>query len=145
MRKTAIVTITDEGRDKGKVFKITEMPAAQAEKWGIRALLVLQNAGVELPETVKGSGLAGVATLGAAQFFKLPFDDIEPLLDEMMGCVMVIRDPAHPETAFPLVSDDIEEIPTRLKLRAEVIKLHLDFLSPAAKQKLTSGLASAGL
>ena len=39
MRKETFVTIETEGRDQGKVYKITEMPAAQAEWWGTRFML----------------------------------------------------------------------------------------------------------
>ena len=49
-RKTKRVTITAEGRDKGKTFLITELPADQAERWAIRALLALIQSGAVISE-----------------------------------------------------------------------------------------------
>ena len=40
-RKVEYITIDQEGRDQGKTFKITEMPALKAEKWATRAFLAL--------------------------------------------------------------------------------------------------------
>jgi len=44
-RKTATVTISAEGRDKGKTFFLTEMSAERSEEWGERALLALVRGG----------------------------------------------------------------------------------------------------
>ena len=49
-RTTANYTVTEEGRDQGKVFVRTEMPASRAESWAMRALLALMAGGVEVPE-----------------------------------------------------------------------------------------------
>ena len=40
-RKTKIVTIAAEGRDYGKSYLLTEMPALKAEKWATRAMMAL--------------------------------------------------------------------------------------------------------
>lgn len=134
-RKTAIVTISAEGRDKGKKFLITEMPASKAERWGHRALLALARTGIEIPDNVMQSGIAGMAAMGIDSLVRGGPDyvEVEPLLNEMMQCVSVIRgtDPKNLDMATPLFEDDdIEEVATRLLLRAEVWKLHTDFLSP---------------
>lgn len=44
--KTRQITI-ENGRDKGRVFLITEMSAAHADNWAMRALLALANSGAE--------------------------------------------------------------------------------------------------
>ena len=49
-RTVSNYTVTDEGRDNGKVFVLTEMPASRAESWAMRALLALMAGGVEVPE-----------------------------------------------------------------------------------------------
>ena len=49
-RKVSNYTVTKEGRDLGKTFVITEMPASRAEAWATRALLALMAGGVELPD-----------------------------------------------------------------------------------------------
>jgi hypothetical protein len=36
-------------RDKGKRFKITEMPAMKAEKWAARFFLALAKSGIDIP------------------------------------------------------------------------------------------------
>lgn len=125
-RRVKEVSITDEGRDKGKTFIITEMPASQAEKWAARALLVVSRSGVELPEGVEGSGFAGVAVMGLRALFKVDFEELEPLMDEMMECV-TWKPPRPDIPARALIEADIEEVATRLQLRKEVLELHTGF------------------
>ena len=48
-RSISNYTVQDEGRDNGKVFVLTEMPASRAESWAMRALLALMANGVEVP------------------------------------------------------------------------------------------------
>lgn len=132
-RKTLQVTITDEGRDKGKVFLIQEMAASQAERWAVRAFLALSRHGVELPEGLAEAGMAGMASYGLSLVGRLPFDEAQVLMDEMFRCVSIVPNPANPAITRGLVEDDIEEVPTRLKLRLEVFKLHTDFLKAAAR------------
>lgn len=129
MRKTANVRITDaDSRDNGKVYKITEMPATQAEKWGARALLALSRAGVDVPDDVAKSGLQGIAILGLKALGGVSFEDAELLMDEMFGCVTIVPDEAkNPDYSRTLVETDIEEVATRVLLRGEVFKLHTGF------------------
>lgn len=131
MRKEVEFTITDEGRDKGKVFVLREMPVFQAEKWAIRALLALNKHGVGLGYD-PGAGMAAFAgaTFRALSQSAVEFGDIEPLLDEMLTCVFIRP---GPDVVRPFLLDgDIEEITTLFKLRAEVFKLHVDFSQPGA-------------
>jgi len=131
MRKKSIVTITDQNRDKGKAFQIDEMPASQGEAWATRAILALMAGGIELPEGFERLGMAGMAEVGLRALAGLKYEVAEPLLAEMMGCVSMIPDPSKPQVVRPLIEEDIEEISTRVKLRAEVWKLHTDFLQAA--------------
>lgn len=126
-RRTTDVTIQAEGRDKGRVYLITEMPASQAEKWGARAVFALQKAGIMLPEVTPGMGMAGLAVNGVAPLVSLSFEDAEPLMDEMFVCIKIKPDPTKPDYSRPLVEEDIEEVFTRLRLRQEVLDLHLGF------------------
>ena len=121
-RKTATVVITAEGRDKGKTFLLTEMPAAQAEAWAIRALLALTNAGAEVPDSE--TGMAGLATAGLMALGKLPYEAVKPLLDEMFLCVQYQHKPGHPPQP---ADENIEEVATRLQLRKEIFALHTGF------------------
>lgn len=130
-RKQITITIDRPGRDQGKVFQITEMPAAQAERWSVRALLALGRSGVEIPDTIVSAGMAGIATIGIRALFGLRFEEAGPLLDELMTCIAAIPDPARPGIVRPLVADDTEEVATLLQLKSEVFELHTGF-SPAA-------------
>lgn len=126
MRKTMDYTVSDAGRDQGKVFQIMEMPARQAEKWAMRALCLVGRAGIDLPDVPAG-GMEVLARLGIQALFKVDFDAAEPLLDEMMECVRIKPDARNPNLIRPLIDDDIEEVATRLKLRMEVLNLHVGF------------------
>jgi hypothetical protein len=138
-RKTQTVVIEAEGRDKGKMFILTEMPPNQAEKWAFRALLALAKSGVEVPDDIASAGLAGIAALGIKAFSGISFEDAEPLLDEMFAMVAMVPDPARPVIrrgyggVGPLIEDDIEEIKTRLRLRKELFALHTNFSIPVVR------------
>jgi len=122
-RKTLDVTIDKEGRDKGKTFVLTEMPARAAEKWATKALFALARSGVELsPDLLKG-GMNSIAILGLQGLLNIKFEDAEPLLDEMLTCIQI----KEPNTVRSLTPDDIEEIQTLFTLRGEVLKLHVGF------------------
>lgn len=130
-RKTKTVTITDDNRDHGKTFLITEMPATQAERWAAKALLALTTSGAELPDDVEGAGMAGLATMGLQALSTLRYADVEPLMDEMFTCVQICPDLSNRNVVRPIVEDDIEEVITRLKLRKEILGLHVDFFIAA--------------
>lgn len=131
-RKVAQIKIDTEGRDLGKVFQITEMPAAQAEKWALRVFLAMAKSGIEVPEDIANAGLAGVAMMGLRSLGGMDWQYAEPLLDEMMTCAAIIPDPLKPNVVRFLVADDIEEIATRLRLRKEIFNLHTGFFTLAA-------------
>ena len=128
-RRTTRITITSddtENRDRNKVFLLTEMPAEQAEEWGMRALLALTAAGAEVPDDFQGGGMAAVAAMGVQALQGLRFEDVKPLWAEMFECVQIVPEPSR-EFTRKLVADDIEEISTRLRLRKEIVELHVNF------------------
>lgn len=131
-RKELYYTVESEGRDKGKVFFIKEMAAAAAEWWAIRAGLAMAKNGVALPDNFSDMGMAGMAKVGLEMVAKIPPEDAKPLLDELMKCVTSVPDPSNPAVKRPLIDDDTEEVMTRLKLRGEVFKLHVDFFTAVA-------------
>ena len=102
MRRTKTVTIPGKhsetlgNRDNGKTFLINEMSAAQAEAWGLNALTLVAQSGINLPEGISSYGMAGMALLGLDSLMKVDFVRAKPLLDEMMGCVQFVPDPAKP-------------------------------------------------
>lgn len=115
------------GRDQGKIYVITEMPASQGEKWAMRAFMAMAQSGMEVPEDLAAMGFAGLIRMGVTCIAKAPYALAEPLIDEMMACVKIMPSASNPGVIRPLIEDDIEEIPTRLKLRAEVLSLHSGF------------------
>lgn len=126
-RKIIQYTVQDEGRDFGKVFHIREMSASQAEMWAAKAFLSMARNGIDIPEDIADSGVAGLLSFGIKAICGMAFSDAKPLLDEMMMCVTIQPDPLQPAVIRGLIEDDIEEVGTRLKLRKETIKLHTDF------------------
>lgn len=126
-RKVIQVKIDKPGRDFGKRFEITELPASQAEEWAMRAFLALSASGMEIPDDVAQAGLAGIATIGLRALGKIPWELAKPLMDEMMTCVRSVQERAVRD----LIEDDIEEVSTRLELRRQVLALHTDFFTVA--------------
>ena len=128
MARKEVTFTAEDGRDQGKKYLVKEMPASQAERWAIRVILAMGKAGIEIPESIAAQGMAGLAAGGRINLPRIPFEDAEPLLEEMMGCVQRI------ETAVTraLVEDDIEEVSTRFKLRKVTFELHTGFFGTAA-------------
>lgn len=132
-RKEIYYTVESNDRDNGKVFFIKEMAASAAEWWAIRAGLAMAKNGVHLPENFSDQGMAGMAKAGLAMVAKIPPEDAKPLLDELIKCVQFVPNPDNTSIKRPLIEDDTEEVATRLKIRAEVFKLHVDFSGAAAQ------------
>jgi hypothetical protein len=132
-RKTALYVVPPaaEGkanRDEGKTFLITEMPARKAEKWATRALNLLAKSGVDLPPDFMRSGMAAMFVIGVKALTSIDYEGAEPLLDEMLDCVMLVPDASKPAVTRAIHLDtDIEEVSTYLKLRDEVFELHTGF------------------
>lgn len=144
-RRSKVVTIEAEGRDKGKQFRITEMPADAAERWAIRCLLAFANAGAKIPEEKLMRGLEGMQATanslliqGVRSLAGLAYRDAEALLAEMLACVAFKPgNDSIPEMAGTSMMSQIEEVKTLLTLRYEVLELHLGFSPGAALSNLT--------
>ena len=129
MRKTLTYTVETDGRDKGKAFLITEMSAVRSEEWAIRAMLAVCASNVEIPDGSLQLGMAALAEIGLKKLFALDPSIIKPLLYEMMECVEFIPNAQKPQVkiGYPTFESQIEEVSTLLKLKWEVLKLHMDF------------------
>ena len=67
-RRQVAVTISDpKSRDNGKTFRVTEMSADRAERWAIRCLLALANAGAKVPDEVFGQPYVPPVSDGSGQ------------------------------------------------------------------------------
>lgn len=141
-RKTLDVTITDgdaaSNRDHSKVYHIVEMPASKAELWAIRALNAMARSGTEIPDEIRNAGMAGIAVIGIKALLAMNFTDARELLNEMFECITIKPDVNRPDVTRQLVENDIEEVSTRVRLRAEVFTLHTGFSFAALKSALVS-------
>jgi len=121
----------DFGRDNGRKFIITEMPAAKAESFAFRVFLALTKNDFQMPENIENAGFAALAELGISALRGLNYEDVEPLFNEMMSCV---RYKMSDGSTRDLFESDIEELVTRLKIRAAWWGLHADFLKAVVSQ-----------
>lgn len=146
MLKSKFVPIPQDpetwGRDAGKHFLITEMPAEKAEKWAIKMFLALKGSGTEsqIPLEVRSLGIVGVAIVTINRFLQadVKFENLEPLLDEMFTCVQAVPEPNNLSTARAPLPGEIQEVVTRGFLRSEVLELHTGFSMAESFQKLIS-------
>ena len=121
------VVIEREGRDKGKVFWITEMSATQAEYWAGRMLSMLAAGNTDVPSGFFQMGFEGCAAWIAVRGIGgIDWVIAKPLLDEMMACVTFQPDPSK-NVQRALLEDDIEEVVTRFTLREAWFDTHLGF------------------
>lgn len=139
-RHMKTVIVTDDGRDKGKRYIITEKSASDAEWWADRVILAIGRTGVDIGE-IEGLGMQGLAILGFKALFKIGPMDLKPLLDEMFDCVTFEPSPG---VVRGLIEDDIEEVATRLMLRAEIFTLHTGFSIPGMPSTSESKAAARG-
>ena len=138
-RKTKEIRITsgtaETNRDFGKVFTITEMSAVSTEQWASDALHGLAQSGVDLPDDIKSTGTMGIATLGLKALGGMPSEMLHGLMDRMMATVTYYPDPNHREisrgygstTGQAFFENDIEEVSTLIRLRAECFSVHTGF------------------
>jgi hypothetical protein len=144
-RKTSTYTVDSEGRDKGKQFLLTEMPATKAEDWAIRVMLALGAANVDIPEGALQLGMAALAEIGLKKLFAIEAAAIRPLLAELMECAELVPNPQKPQVklAYPMFESQVEEVKTLLLLKWEVLKLHMDFSFAAGLSESLGGMAEA--
>lgn len=138
-RKTQLITIAAEGRDKGKTFVVHEMPSDQGERWFFRLVLALANAGAKVPDQVLFGGAAGFAEMlptfrnslavAIRALQGLSYDgDVEMLLNEMLPYIKWQPPGGAPEQdIFPGPDSQIEEVSTRFRLRVAWAELHVGF------------------
>jgi len=132
-RRTAVVVIERDGRDKGGTFVLTEMAAIPATEWFIRAMQLLVRSGADVPPDIMSLGVAGFVTIGIGTVLtglgKAPFHEVKTLLDELLTCVTSYQPAtaAFPITRWDAIKSQIEEPSTILQLHQEVVSLHLGF------------------
>jgi hypothetical protein len=145
MRHKKEVHITESGRDEGKTFILTEMPAEQGEGWALRAMELLEKSGF-IVTGQKENGMAGLAITARPFTLETARALQDPSLDAMWQYVQFQPKGDGPKLPPPqrLFSGDdcqIQEWTTRLKLRVAFVELHTGFFSREKAQ--TSGQPSA--
>ena len=128
-RKTTRLTIESEGRDKGKTFIITELPALDIERWTVRLVLALGKNGVNLPGVQADSGFAGIAGVLWALVAQVSPDEAESLMATMLAGLKIDEG----RITRDLVADDIEEPETLLQLRMAWVDLHSVFFAKGGR------------
>lgn len=139
-RRVELVTVPREwgGRDAGKIFKLRERSALDAERWAVRMIAALKGTTGQIRDEIAHLGMQAIAIAMANAFLgsNLDTEKFIDLLNEMMNtCVQIVRDPGVPDpldAGMPLGTalvsdDDIEEIRTVLWLRSEVLRIHTNF------------------
>lgn len=144
--KTTTYVVPAGDRDAGKVFFIREFPALQAERWARRMFFALKSTTERIPENVASLGMVGVAIATINVFMTADVDEakMEPLLEEMLAGVQMVRDKAHPEIRSAVLWEtDVREVSTIVRLRSEVLELHTNFSLIEAFWSLISSIRSA--
>ena len=138
MRREVDIVITAAGRDRGKIYRIRELSAVAAEEWFTRAMQMLVRAGVDVPSNILEEGAMGFVTMGIGACLtglgKAPYDDFKTLMDQMLVCIVGFKEQSAAPMVeiLPVILNQTEEVGTLIKLREEIISLHLGF-SLAAK------------
>jgi hypothetical protein len=146
-RREAIITISRPGRDQGKTFVLTEMPAVQAEEWFCRTIMLLARSGTEVPPDIFRHGSAAFAAIGISAALsglgKAPWAEVKPLMDELLACVAFRTPVGSVITVHSQVMSQIEEVETILRLKEEVLSLHVGFSLAAKLSDLRSKAMAA--
>lgn len=131
-RKSKDVEITAEGRDLGRVFKITELPAWDAFIVASKLAHALTVSGINLPDMAKTP--EGIAEVGLTMLLYIKPDVGHPILEQLRECVQVYPPKRKAgSAAFDLVAASMPQEPaTWLKLLTELYHLHLGFSKAAA-------------
>ena len=89
--------------------------------------------------------MQGLVVQGLASLAKIDPEEVKPLLDEMWECIRIVTDPKNnPTFVRVLMEEDIEEVMTRIRLRAEVFTLHTGFSIPGASSNSTTETPKPG-
>lgn len=123
IRNTVRYIEDGEGRDKGKLFIISEMSSSQGERLTRRVLSSMLESGVYIPQGVPLTSSL-FAQIAISNIGKIRWDNIELIASELWGCVQYIPTPSKPDIIRLPYEDDIEEIITIHKLRWEAAKLN---------------------
>ncbi|MGN6312520.1 MAG: hypothetical protein ACTHMO_02030 [Rhodanobacteraceae bacterium] len=141
-RKTCRLTIDADGRDKGKTFVLTELPALDIERWTVRLVLALGRNGVNLPDVQADSGFAGIAGILWVLLAQITPEEADTLMAKMLEGLKIDEG----KITRDLVADDIEEATTLLTIRMAWVELHAGFFKKGGRLiwgRLTSSIGAS--
>jgi hypothetical protein len=121
------------------------MDADRAEAWAMRAFFALTNSGAQIPQQLidDGPSMAAIAVVGLTGLQGLPYAMAAPLLDELMACAEFVPDASRPQVTLRDLDKHIEEVKTRLYLKARAFVLHTGFSWADALQRVEQQRAAA--
>jgi len=138
MRRNVPITIEDEGRDKGKRFIITEMPATQADAWVTQAQYLIEKASLEFAGLPDDHAVLALARIRALK---------DQSLEGWWDCVR-FQHPEHPNNPPQAIvhgaNCQIEEVRTVNRLLMATYELHTGFFSPEKESTTESPSISLG-
>lgn len=122
------------GRDKDKVFLITELPAIQADEWAGKLFNEACLAGVDLKnvdlmnlDTKSMKGMVEISAMIITLIGRIPAERARELKFELLNkCVQIV--PTGGQPRMVIWNDEIKEFATFTILFLQVIKLIAGFL-----------------
>lgn len=145
-RKEITLTLEDDGNPLA--FRIRQMPATKMESWLMRAGLLLANSGLALPE---GAGLHAAGThlakqgVSALSGIHVEYEQAKPLLDDLLHCCHRVLDGGVEQAVTESTVDGyLTDFRNLFKLRAEALKLNLDFFDFGGLSSLLSAVTEKG-
>ncbi|CAH5458195.1 TPA: hypothetical protein N0X70_001580 [Enterobacter roggenkampii] len=128
-RKEIPYVVTDENRDKGKEFIITEMSAWDAEELAqdlFRSMGETNFTGI--PPDVTTMGCAGLATIGINVLSAASPEVARTLRDRLMATVQIVITHDGGRQIREVKPIDFEEVSTIRTLLDKVFKVNFEFL-----------------
>lgn len=132
-RKEIPFIVSDEGRDKGKEFVITEMSAWDADTMAQDIFRAMGDADIKgISPDVIAMGCAGLATIGLSVISASSPDVARNLRDRLIDTVeIVITNDGKQIKRKVNGSIDFEEVSTIRSILDKVFAVHFDFLTVA--------------
>ena len=138
-RKTATIVIKD-GRDKGKQFLITEMPATEGATLSFQVFQLLAESGIDLE--IKSLDPIGILKAVIRALSTLPRADFEYYRDWLFKHIQWQSPTDVKAVRKVILSDrddsDIEDVMTILELMQTALKLNLEDVFTGLKQRFLS-------
>jgi hypothetical protein len=133
-RKQITHIVETEGRDHGKEFIITEMPAWDADTLAQDIWRAMGDAKfTNIPQDVIAMGSAGLATLGLSVLSASAPEVAAAMRDKLLATVDVVITHDGQQQVRKVKPIDFEEVPTIRQLMDKVFEVNFGFLKIEAE------------